>query len=113
MGLLYMLALWSNVYMLYRPWIQWLCVAGATLMGGHYRTDIISGVDHLRLDSVVPLVSCKVAHESCVQVQGQIHRELCLEKPIFYLHKLYLNLVPKFEKFVVQNANKLKMKLTN
>jgi hypothetical protein len=25
-------------------------------MDGHYRTDVISGVGHLRLDSVVPLV---------------------------------------------------------
>jgi hypothetical protein len=29
-------------------------------MGGHYRMDIISGMDHLRLDSVVPLVLCMV-----------------------------------------------------
>ena len=28
---------------------------------GHYRTDIISGVGHLRSDSVVPLVLCTVA----------------------------------------------------
>jgi hypothetical protein len=31
-------------------------VTGAALMDGHYRTDIISGVGHLRSDLVVPLV---------------------------------------------------------
>jgi hypothetical protein len=36
-------------------------VADAALKGGHYRTDIISGVGHLRSDSVVPLVLCMVA----------------------------------------------------
>jgi hypothetical protein len=36
-------------------------VAGAALMGGHYKTDIIIGVGHLRLDSVVALVLCMVA----------------------------------------------------
>jgi hypothetical protein len=36
-------------------------MAGAALMDGHYRTDIISGVGHLRSDSVVPLVLCMVA----------------------------------------------------
>jgi hypothetical protein len=55
------LIIWSNVYMLYRPWIQWLFVAGAALKGGHYKTDIISGVCHSRLDSVVPLVLCTIA----------------------------------------------------
>ena len=39
-------------------------MAGAALNGGHYRTDIISGVDHLRLDSVVLLVLCMVACNS-------------------------------------------------
>jgi hypothetical protein len=33
-------------------------------MDGHYRTDIISGVGHPRLDSVVPLVLCTVAYNS-------------------------------------------------
>jgi hypothetical protein len=27
-------------------------------MDGHYRTDVISGVGHLRSDSIVPLVLC-------------------------------------------------------
>jgi hypothetical protein len=45
---------------LYGPWIQWLFVANAALMGGHYRTNIISGVGHPRYDSVVPLVLCMV-----------------------------------------------------
>ena len=56
-----MLALWSNVVMLYGPWIQWLFVAGIALTGGHYRTDIISGVGHPRSDLVVPLMLCIVA----------------------------------------------------
>jgi hypothetical protein len=45
---------------LYGHWIQWLFVAGATLKGSHYRTDIINGVGHSRSDSVVSLVSCMV-----------------------------------------------------
>jgi hypothetical protein len=59
--------LWVFIYVsfmvkcvLYRPWIQWLFVAGAALMGGHYRMNIISGVGHPRSDSVVPLVFCMV-----------------------------------------------------
>ena len=35
-------------------------VAGTALMGGHYRTNIISSVGHLRSDSVVSLVLCTV-----------------------------------------------------
>jgi hypothetical protein len=35
-------------------------VAGAALMGGHDRTDFISGVGYPRLDSVVLLVLCMV-----------------------------------------------------
>jgi hypothetical protein len=46
---------------LYGPWIQWLFVTGTALMGGHYKTDIISGVGHLRSDSVVLLMLCMVA----------------------------------------------------
>jgi hypothetical protein len=60
-GLLYILVLWSNVSVLYKPWIQWLLVAGVALMGSHYRTNIISGVGHLRLDSVVLPVLCTIA----------------------------------------------------
>ena len=46
---------------LYGPWIQWLFVAGIALTGSHYKTDIISSVDHLRSDLVIPLVLCTVA----------------------------------------------------
>ena len=49
------------MYVLYGPWIQWLFMAGAALVGGHNRTDIISSVDHLRSDLVMPLVLCMVA----------------------------------------------------
>jgi hypothetical protein len=49
------------MYVLYVPWIQWLFMAGVALMDGHYKTSIISGVSHLRLDLVVPLVLCTVA----------------------------------------------------
>ena len=31
-------------------------MAGVALTGGHYKMDVISGVGHPRLDSVVPLV---------------------------------------------------------
>jgi hypothetical protein len=37
-------------------------MAGGALTGGHYRTNIISGVGHPRLDSVVPLVLCTAAY---------------------------------------------------
>jgi hypothetical protein len=37
-------------------------VIGAALMGDHYKIDIISGVGHLRLDSVVALVLCTVVY---------------------------------------------------
>jgi hypothetical protein len=43
------------------PWIQWLFVVNAALMGGHYRTDIISIVGHPRSDSIIPLLLCMVA----------------------------------------------------
>ena len=46
---------------LYGPWIQWLFVADAALTGDHYRTDIISGMGYLGLNSVVPLVLCTLA----------------------------------------------------
>ena len=61
MDLLYMLALWSNVCVLYGHWIQWLFVANVALMSGNYRMNIINGVDHPRSDSIVPLVLCMVA----------------------------------------------------
>ena len=37
-------------------------VAGVALKGGHYRTDVISGVGHPNSDSVVPLVLCMVVY---------------------------------------------------
>jgi hypothetical protein len=37
-------------------------MAGATLMGSHYRMKIITGVGHPMSDSVVPLVLCTVAY---------------------------------------------------
>ena len=37
-------------------------VTGASLMSGHYKTDIISGMGHPRSDSVVLLVLCKVTY---------------------------------------------------
>ena len=46
---------------LYGSWIQWLIVTGATLMDDHYKTDIISCAGHLRSNSVIMLVLCKVA----------------------------------------------------
>ena len=60
MGLLYMLALWSNISILYWPWIKWLFVASAALMGGHYRMDIISSEGHPWSDSAMPLVLCTI-----------------------------------------------------
>jgi hypothetical protein len=67
MSLLYGLALWS------------MCVWGggfgsnafmtkmqSFLMDGHYRIDVISGVGHLRSDSVVPLV----LHAICCEMTG-------------------------------------------
>jgi hypothetical protein len=47
---------------LYGSWIQWSIVTGATLMGGHYKMNIISVMGHSRSDSIVPLVLCKVAY---------------------------------------------------
>jgi hypothetical protein len=61
MGLLYMLPLWSNAYVMW-PWIQWLFVAGAALTSSQYKTNIINGMGHPRSDSVVPLVLCMVAY---------------------------------------------------
>jgi hypothetical protein len=37
-------------------------IAGATLTGGHYRVDIISGVGHPNSDLVMLLVSCTVVY---------------------------------------------------
>jgi hypothetical protein len=37
-------------------------VTDAASMGGHYRTNIISSMGHLRSDLVVSLVLCKIAY---------------------------------------------------
>ena len=37
-------------------------MADTTLMGDHYRTNIISGVDHPMSNSIVPLVLCTVVY---------------------------------------------------
>jgi hypothetical protein len=37
-------------------------MADATLTGGHYKTNIISNVGHLRSDSVVSLMLCVVVY---------------------------------------------------
>ena len=37
-------------------------VAGTTLVGDHYRVDIINVMGHSRSDSVMPLVLCMVAY---------------------------------------------------
>jgi hypothetical protein len=61
MGLLYMLALWSNACRVYESWIQWLFVVVVALTGSRYRTDIISSVGYLRSNLVMQLVLCTVA----------------------------------------------------
>jgi hypothetical protein len=52
-----MLALWSNVCMLYEHWIQWLFMAGTALMGSYY---IISGMGHPMSDLIMSLVLCTI-----------------------------------------------------
>jgi hypothetical protein len=37
-------------------------MANVALIGGHYRTDVISGVSHTRLDSVMLLVLCMIVY---------------------------------------------------
>jgi hypothetical protein len=74
MCLQYMLVLWSNLYVLYGPWIQWLFVAGIALMGSHYRMDIISGVSHPRSDSVLLLVLCIVVYNGYTSIVLQVHQ---------------------------------------
>jgi hypothetical protein len=56
--------LWSNVCLLYGGSGSngFMTKVPPFPMVGHYRTDIISDVGHLRLDSVVPLVLCMVAY---------------------------------------------------
>jgi hypothetical protein len=51
-------------------------VIGVALMASHYKTDTISGVDHSKLDTVVPLVLCTIEYN----IQGtdvvlQVHRD--------------------------------------
>ena len=55
MSLLYMLALLLNVCII-EPRIQWLFMAGVAIMGGHYKTKIISSVGHPSSDSGEQLV---------------------------------------------------------
>ena len=62
MSLLYRLDDMVKCVFVYGSWIQWLFMAGVTLIGDHYRTNIINDVEHLRLDSVVPLVLCTVVY---------------------------------------------------
>jgi hypothetical protein len=57
---------------LYEPWIQWLFVAGAPLKGGHYRTDIISGVGHSCAASVMYDSVQWLGHQHCtIALSGQ------------------------------------------
>ena len=50
--------LWSNVCVLYESFgsNDFMTKVQSFLMVDHYRMDVISGVGHLRLDLVVPLV---------------------------------------------------------
>jgi hypothetical protein len=67
-GLLYMLTLWSTMGI----GSNGCFMAGADLMGDHYRKDIISGVGHPRSDSDMSLVLCVVAYNirgTCVVLQ--------------------------------------------
>ena len=51
-------------------------MAGAALTDNRYKTDIISGVGHLRLDSIVPLVLCMVVYNIWgTGVVLQVHRD--------------------------------------
>jgi hypothetical protein len=57
MGLLYMLALWSNVYYT-KLWIHWFHDHGATISNGSVtirRTSLV-GVGHSKSDLIVPLM---------------------------------------------------------
>jgi hypothetical protein len=59
MGLLYVLALWSNVYVIWA--LDPMVVCGwCNLNARHYRVDIISDVGHPKSDSVVLLVLCTI-----------------------------------------------------
>jgi hypothetical protein len=59
MSLLYGLTLWSNVCVDFGS-NGFMTKTQSFPMDGHYRTDIISSVGHLRSDSVMPLVLCTV-----------------------------------------------------
>jgi hypothetical protein len=61
MGLLYGLTLWSNVCVGFGS-NGFVTKTQPFPMNGHYRTDVISGVGHPRLDSIMPLVSCTVCY---------------------------------------------------
>ena len=60
MGLLYMLALWLNAFIIWAL-DPMLFVASVALMGGYYRMEIISGVSHPRSDLVMSLMLFTVA----------------------------------------------------
>jgi hypothetical protein len=50
------------MYVLYNVGSNGCFMVDAASMGSHYRMNIVSGVSHSRLDSVVPLVLCTVAY---------------------------------------------------
>jgi hypothetical protein len=51
-------------------------ITGATLIGGHYRMDIISGVGHSKSDSIVLLMLCTVAYNKrAVSVVLQVSQD--------------------------------------
>jgi hypothetical protein len=59
-GIMVMGLHYGQMCVLHGPGIQWLFVASATLIGGHYRTNIISSVGHPRSDLIMLLVLCMV-----------------------------------------------------
>jgi hypothetical protein len=62
MGLLYGLTLWSMCVCEGFGSNGFMTKAQSFPMDGHYRTNIISSIGHPRLDSVIHLVLCIVAH---------------------------------------------------
>jgi hypothetical protein len=68
MGLLYMLALWSNVCYTVL-WIYWFRDPSATISNGSITIGrmLLVGVGHSRSDSIMPLMLCTVC---CVMVRA-------------------------------------------
>jgi hypothetical protein len=64
MGLLYMLALWSNVCIMGGLWIHWFLDLDATISNGSVTTRRMSlvGVGHSGSDMIVPLMLCTVCY---------------------------------------------------